>query len=72
MIEEISQVMGSWIVKTGMKTVAVFRIIILIIKEKKPRVIQIRGRKTKRRIGFINKLRKEMTRANKINSVKVP
>jgi hypothetical protein len=59
-------------VKTGINTVAVFRIIILIIKEKRPRVIQIRGRKIKRRIGFINKLRKEITRANKISSIKVP
>jgi DNA-binding protein len=59
-------------IKTGINTVAVFKIMMLIIKEKRPRVIQIRGRNIKRRIGFINKLRKEIIRANKINSIKVP
>jgi hypothetical protein len=60
------------IINTGIKTEAVFKMIILIIKAKTPKVIQISGRKRIRRKGFINKLRSERIKAKIINCSNVP
>jgi len=60
------------IINTGIKMEAVFKRIMLIIKAKIPKVIQISGRKRSRRIGFINKLRRERIKAKIINCSNVP
>ncbi|MFA5392534.1 MAG: hypothetical protein WC306_02485 [Candidatus Paceibacterota bacterium] len=68
MIEAASQVKEELITRTpGTRKLAVFKIIKLMTKAKIPNVSQMRGKKIKRIIGFIKRLRKVKTKAKKIN-----
>ena len=71
-IDATNQVIEYWIINTGIKMVAAFNRIILIIKAKRPKVIQISGKKRIRKIGFISKLRSERIKARIINCSNVP
>jgi hypothetical protein len=67
-IEAANQVKEKLITSTpGIRKVAVFKIIKLMTKVKIPKVSQMRGRKIKRIIGLIKRLRMVKTKAKRIN-----
>lgn len=71
-IDAANQVIGYWIINTGIKMVAVFSRTILITRAKRPNVIQMSGKKRIRKIGFISKLRSERIKARIMSCSNVP
>lgn len=71
-IDATNQVMGYWITNTGIKMVAIFNKATLIMRAKKPNVIQMSGKKRIRKTGFISKLRIERIKARIMSCSNVP